>query len=158
MPAHESRLLVLDTNVALDLLWFDDAVARPLATALDAGDWPLLSAPTLRQELVRQLTSPRLARWCRSADAADGALRRYDTWCAQGRWTDDPPRPAPARLRCTDPDDQVFLDLALAHGAGALLSHDRALLRLGRKARPLGLRIVTPAAWLQPPAVALAST
>ena len=31
------RLIVLDTNVVLDLLHFDDALTRPLRTALEAG-------------------------------------------------------------------------------------------------------------------------
>jgi uncharacterized protein len=150
MPATDSTLLVLDTNVALDLLWFDDAAARPLAAALDAGRCRLLSAPAPRQELQHQLASPRLARWCRSPDAVTIALQRYDGWCALGRWADNPaPLPQPC-LRCTDVDDQIFLELALAHGAGTLLSRDRALLKLARKAKPLGLRIATPIAWLQP--------
>ena len=41
--------------------------------------------------------------------------------------------------RCTDPDDQKFLDLALHAHAKWLVSRDKALLRLARKARPLGL-------------------
>jgi predicted nucleic acid-binding protein len=57
------------------------------------------------------------------------------------------PPSAPLNLRCSDPDDQVFLELALAHGATWLLSHDRALLRLARRTRALGLHIVKPGDW-----------
>ena len=49
--------------------------------------------------------------------------------------------------RCTDPDDQKFIDLALSLPGATLLSRDRAVLKLARRARPLGMTIVTPQAW-----------
>jgi hypothetical protein len=52
--------------------------------------------------------------------------------------------------KCSDPDDQKFLELALACGATALLTRDEALLSLGRKkSRPLPFRIITPRALRQ---------
>src|SRR5690606_15469334 len=49
-----------------------------------------------------------------------------------------------ADLTCRDPDDQVFLDLALHRGVGWLLSRDRQLLALRRRALARGLRILRP--------------
>ena len=49
--------------------------------------------------------------------------------------------------RCTDPDDQKFIDLALHSGAQWLLSRDRAVLKLAREARQRGLAIVAPHVW-----------
>ena len=54
---------------------------------------------------------------------------------------------APLALRCTDADDQKFIDLALGARAVALLSADRAVLRLARRASPFGLVISTVAGW-----------
>ena len=54
---------------------------------------------------------------------------------------------AATRLRCTDADDQKFIDLALGYGARWLLSRDRAVLKLARRAQPLGLAVMTPDAW-----------
>jgi predicted nucleic acid-binding protein len=48
------------------------------------------------------------------------------------------------RLRCRDADDQVFIDLALVHRARWLLTRDKALLALARRARPLGTEILRP--------------
>jgi predicted nucleic acid-binding protein len=49
------------------------------------------------------------------------------------------------QLLCSDPDDQVFLDLAVTRGASFLLSRDRALLKLARRANFLfNLSILTP--------------
>ncbi|MBN8487205.1 MAG: PIN domain-containing protein, partial [Burkholderiales bacterium] len=51
-------------------------------------------------------------------------------------------------LRCTDPDDQKFIDFALACGARWLVSRDKAVLKLRRRALALhGLQIVHPADW-----------
>jgi predicted nucleic acid-binding protein len=48
-------------------------------------------------------------------------------------------------MRCDDPDDQKFLDLAFASAATALLTRDKALLRLSRAAARAKLWIGTPA-------------
>jgi predicted nucleic acid-binding protein len=62
---------------------------------------------------------------------------------------DDPPSLPPALpLRSSDPDDQVFIDLAVGQQAGWLFSRDRAILRLARRLRPLGVQALSPAAWL----------
>src|SRR5690606_8130477 len=53
-------------------------------------------------------------------------------------------RPLP---QCADPDDQKFLELAVAARAQCLLSKDRALLALAGHRPPLPFRILTPAAF-----------
>ncbi|MBX3622048.1 MAG: PIN domain-containing protein [Rhizobacter sp.] len=52
------------------------------------------------------------------------------------------------RLRCTDPDDQKFIDLAVAN-ARWLVSRDRAVLKLARRAALFGLQVVSPDRWTQ---------
>ncbi len=55
---------------------------------------------------------------------------------------------AEMKLRvCSDEDDQMFVDLALQARASALISRDRAVLRLARAAKALGLAIVVPERW-----------
>jgi predicted nucleic acid-binding protein len=48
-----------------------------------------------------------------------------------------------APLRCKDPDDQGFIDLALAHRAG-LLSKDLAVLCMAKRMCALGVPYVGP--------------
>ena len=55
--------------------------------------------------------------------------------------------PAEARLpRCRDPDDQMFLETALAGEAACLVTRDKELLACARRSLPF--RILTPEALL----------
>jgi predicted nucleic acid-binding protein len=138
--------LVADTQVVLDWLVFRDAAARPLLEAVLAGRLRWLATPTMRGELQHMLQHPSLARWGHDAGRA---LEFFDRQAAL--WP-DPVMPFAPRLACSDPDDQVFIDTALAHRATWLVTRDRALLKLRRKAQRCGLCIVRPGEWPGAPA------
>jgi predicted nucleic acid-binding protein len=126
--------LVLDTNVWLDVLVFDDPAARALA----GGSHEIVIDEPCAAELERVLAYP-LGKWsldaARRAACAATCRRLARTLPHAGR--------SPGALpRCEDPDDQKFLELAAAAGADALVTKDAALLRL--RAR-LPFRVVTPA-------------
>jgi putative PIN family toxin of toxin-antitoxin system len=122
-------MLVLDTNVVLDLLYFDDAVSRPLRQALEAGrvrcgvseatleEWRrVLAYPGFALDAVRQATLFARYQALSEMTVSDGV--------------------APGLPHCSDPDDQKFLELAAAAGAEVLVSKDHALLKLNRRCRP----------------------
>ncbi len=132
--------IVLDTNAVLDWLLFDDPAMSGLAAKITSGQVRWIATAAMRSELEHVLGRGLAAR------------RGSDTVNIPGRWArhclECPPAPpAPAHLRCTDTDDQKFLDLALASGARWLVSRDRALLKLGRRAARQGMTIVMPARW-----------
>lgn len=139
--AAATPVVVLDTNTVLDWLVFADARVQPLVRAIEADQVLCVTCPAMREELARMLVHPTLARW---APDASGALAHFDRWVAL---RDTPAANLHNGLRCTDADDQVFVDLALAEGARWLLSHDRALLKLARRAQRRGLRIARPRNW-----------
>lgn len=127
MPPAEQRApraLVLDTNIALDLLVFEDPSTAGLREALASGQWQWLALPEMRAEFARVLDYPVVAAWrLRRGQTAQAALAAFD---AASR----PAMPvSPSTLRCRDPDDQPFIDLAVAHAA-VLLSKDRDVLAL----------------------------
>jgi predicted nucleic acid-binding protein len=62
-------------------------------------------------------------------------------WAAQALLV---PEVAPVAFRCRDPLDQKFVELAVTAGARWLVSRDKALLKLRRKAARLGCAVVTP--------------
>ena len=133
--------VVLDTNVWLDLLVFDDARSRRLHQALQAGGLQPLATAAMFDELADVLSRPFLARWPVDAAAVLGQAR------ALCRQVDEPVAMNSAAPRCADPDDQIFIDLAWCWPTRWLFSRDRALLDLARAAKPRGLGVVTPAGW-----------
>ena len=118
--------LVLDTQVWLDWLVFDDPSTLPLRALLAADRAEVYIDEACEAELARAL-GYRLGR--RTLDAAAQAAclarcravaKRVQGLCAEKG----------ALPECSDPDDQKLLELALAARADCLVSRDRALLVL----------------------------
>lgn len=130
-------LLVLDTNVVLDLLHFDDPAARPLRHALEAGQVRCVVARETLEEWRRVLAYPEFAL---DPPRQAALLARYQSLSVMEAGAGV----AASLPRCSDPDDQKFLELALASHAQALVSKDHALLKLHRRCAPR-LRVLTPA-------------
>lgn len=120
---------MIDTNVVLDLLHFDDAVARPLRLALEAGRVRCVASAATLDELQRVLAYPEFG-----LDAARQAafFARYRA-LSEAAQTIGVCAGLP---RCSDPDDQKFIELAAAVGAQGLVSKDRAVLKLRRRCAP----------------------
>jgi predicted nucleic acid-binding protein len=130
-------LWVLDTNIVLDVFLFADPAAQPLREALAQARIRWISTAPMREELARVLGYPHIAkRMDFYQRSASDLLRDYDT---HSHPVDVAPR---ASLRCKDPDDQRFIDLALAQQAG-LLSKDNAVLCMAKRLRALGVPYVS---------------
>jgi putative PIN family toxin of toxin-antitoxin system len=131
------RLIVLDTNVVLDLLIFLDPAVRPIDRALRSNAAVCVTNRECRAELARVLAYPRFELGeTRQRDT----LRAYD---AMTRMLPEVESTSAAFPRCSDPDDQKFIDLAYGCAAQLLITKDDAVLRLARGAIDL-VRIVTP--------------
>jgi len=120
-------MIVLDTNIVLDAFLFHDPAAQPLKEALANQQFQWISTQPMRDELERVLAYPkivvRLAFYQRTA--AD-VLAQFD---AQAQLVEVAPK---ASVTCSDPDDQKFIDLAVAHQA-TLLSKDNAVLCMSKR-------------------------
>ena len=139
---EHAAMVVIDTNRVLDLWLFDDPQVTALRQVVRGGAVRWLATAAMRGELARVLGYPPIAAQLqrRRRDAAQ-VLAAFDRWARLM-----PVAPSSA-VRCADADDQMFIDLALSQGARWLLSRDRALLKLARKAAVSGLLIQTPEAW-----------
>ena len=133
----------MDTNVALDWLLFKDKRFDPIAQQLSQGTAVALASPCMRTELQRMLHHASLAKYLPDSE---GMLRLWDHTVHM--------RPtaasATALLCCRDADDQAFIDLALNERAPWLVTRDKDLLSLARRAHKLGLAIIPPELWPAP--------
>ena len=120
-------MIVIDTNIVLDLFVFRDPLAQPLALALASQKYKWLATVPMRDELARVLEYPNIVLRLSGAQiSAAEVLAQFDD---QVQWIDVAPK---AHLICRDPDDQKFIDLALAHQA-VLLSKDRLVLCMAKR-------------------------
>jgi uncharacterized protein len=138
-----ARPVVIDTNVVLDWLLFGHPDGAVLSESLVAGELRWIATAAMRDEFADVLARGALDRW---QPDLPRLWADWDRHCVQV-----PPAAAvdPASgLRCTDPDDQKFIDLAASQRGSLLLSRDRAVLKLARKLASLGVTVATPAAWV----------
>lgn len=132
--------IVLDTNIWLDWLVFDDPAVMPLKAACSDGLVRIAIDAACMEELGRVLAYPEFALDAATRTALFTQVRdctyRVDTRLLS---------PLP---RCADPDDQKFLELARDAKADWLITKDKALLSLGKKRfAGTGFRIGLPEHW-----------
>jgi putative PIN family toxin of toxin-antitoxin system len=139
-PLLSPMRVVLDSNVWIDILVFDDPATRPIHAALEARTLEALIDERCLRELTHVLDYPQFVRREVDKTAALACIARLTTLVAAT--IDENARPLPI---CKDRDDQKFLELALASGAAWLVSKDRAVLKLARRvARDFAFRIAEP--------------
>jgi putative PIN family toxin of toxin-antitoxin system len=134
--------VVLDTNVVLDWLVFRNPEGQPLFQAIQQRQLRWLVTEPMREELFHVLGRGVASAWAPNPPVI------LESWRKLSETVPTPDlQGAASRLRCTDYDDQKFVDLALSQ-AKWLVSRDRAVLKLARRAEPLGLRVLPPGRWL----------
>ncbi|WP_114973514.1 putative toxin-antitoxin system toxin component, PIN family [Rhodoferax ferrireducens] len=126
-------MIVLDTNIVLDAFVFNDPATQPLKAALAAQEIQWIATQPMRDELERVLAYPKIVvRLAFYQLSAAQVLAQFD---AQARIVDAVPK---AGVTCTDPDDQKFIDLAVAHKS-LLLSKDNAVLCMEKRLLAVGV-------------------
>src|SRR3954469_18813194 len=127
--------LVLDTNVWLDWLVFQDPGLNSLREAHAAGKVDIFIDDACEEELGRVLAYD-FGKHTLDPAAQDVCFSRLKELSKKIQT-----RPQ-ALPRCSDPDDQKFLELAAGARADVLVTKDAALLELGRR---VPFRIQPPA-------------
>ena len=128
------QAIVLDTNIVLDVFVFKDAGAVTVLRGLESGELDWIATTPMRDELVRVLGYPKIVvRLTFSGLSAEDGLARFDRYARIVNVADK------ASLTCSDPDDQPFIDLAVAHQA-LLLSKDQAVISMQKRLLTQGVR------------------
>ena len=128
-------VLVLDTNIVLDLFVYEDPATVPLRERLADAQTRWLATPVMREELRRVLDYPQvLKRLASRTLTAELVLAAFD---ARVQIVEVAPK---APYTCKDGDDQQFIDLAVQHRA-TLLSKDKAVLCMRKRLATLGVAV-----------------
>ena len=120
-------IIILDTNILLDILVFDDERAHPLRAALDAKKLDAVATDKTFAEFIdvigreqfslnedqQRLIGEQWKKWARIVS---------DEGLCQAPW------------KCKDRDDQVFINLAYSLRPSALISKDKQVLKIAKRA------------------------
>jgi uncharacterized protein len=126
--------IIIDTNVWLDIVVFNDPRAEALRKALKSHAALCYRSGPMMGELKEVISRPMFGL---HGDQQAAAMMQAEQMSL-------PAEIAPSHaqfLLCKDPDDQMFLDLALELKVDCLISKDRALLRLASRAKKFNLKI-----------------
>ena len=133
-PRPGALAVVIDTNIILDVFVFSDVAAKPARQALEAGELDWLATQPMRDELARVLDYPQIVPRLNFYQLGAGdVLALFDRHARLVAVA------AKARLNCSDPDDQKFIDLAVA-SQSLLLSKDRHVLSMSKRLLVHGVR------------------
>lgn len=139
------RLVIMDTQVVMDWLVFNEPSLLPLIASVESRHLHWVATEAMRAELLHVIGRGVAARY------APDVSRIHSAFEAHCRLLPEPSLGI-ARPRCSDTDDQKFIDLGLSLAATQptwLISRDRAVLKVAKRAGRLGLSILSPAAWLK---------
>ena len=137
------QLIVIDSQSLFDWMVFRNPVCAGWPFALAGQDWEWIFTSPMKAEFDFVAGKGFGARWPVDAETVASAWYRH-----AHEVPEPPPLGAGARLHCSDPDDQKFIDLAISARAHTLVTRDKALLRLARRALALhGVRVCKPETW-----------
>jgi putative PIN family toxin of toxin-antitoxin system len=135
------KLIVIDTNVCLDLFVFKDPRWGELLGALESGTVEAITRADCRDEYNIVLHYKHLPL---DDDSRPLAAARFDALIKVVA----PPVSGVRLPVCTDKDDQKFLELARDANADVLITKDKALLKLARRLAKAGMfKVMVPEAW-----------
>ena len=133
--------LVLDTNIVMDLLHFNDQHTRPLKIAITEGRVQCFSDTECIAELERVTGYPEFGL---NRAGRNDLMEDYRKFVLLSNAIEDENYALP---RCRDADDQKFLILAARCQADLLITRDKLLLKLAHhRHKPPPFGILTAAA------------
>lgn len=133
-------VVVLDTNVLLDWLYWGNEEVAQLKPLLASG-WVQLRSRATMQEAAHVLAREG---FCGESETVWTLLRE---WYGQsvGLTEDDYAKAREVGVsRCRDPDDQKFLDIAQFSQAQLLITRDKLVLKAGKRLKKEGTLVLTP--------------
>ena len=117
--------VVLDTNILLDLFYFQDIRVQALYASLKNQKIIAYTCEAIWQEFEDVLQRPTFDR-----SPAEIAILRAEN-AAYFEWYT--PEKNSSGIKCIDPDDQIFIELSVEIAPCLLITKDKDLLRLKKR-------------------------
>lgn len=130
------KLVVLDTNILLDIFVFNDERVVDLKQAILEQSIQVVASQKTLEELADVLSRPLF----KLDEESQAAI--LVQWKSIAHQVDDS-NLAPAPWKCQDADDQIFLDLAYQLRPAILISKDNAVLQIASRAAPENILITS---------------
>lgn len=137
--------VILDTQIVMDWLVFDEPRVMPIIALVESRHLLWTATPAMKAEMLHVLGRGVAARYEPDLSRIEAAFTGHCELVEE-------PVLSMGRPRCSDEDDQKFIDLGLHLASLApttLISRDRAVLKVAKRAARLGLEIVSPDAWIK---------
>lgn len=137
------KTIVIDTNMVLDCFVFNEPAVARLSAEICNERLRWISTSAMRDEFIRVLSYPRIKRWVdhHPSYVTVPYSLQIEYWVHTfDQYTITLDGAPVAGIMCPDPDDQMYIDLAVAHQA-VLLSKDAHLLRLKSKLQQVGVQV-----------------
>jgi putative PIN family toxin of toxin-antitoxin system len=127
--------VILDTNTWLDWLLFDDNTVAAIRQRYTDKTIRLIATLRMRDELALVIARPQFQKLFTETRQPDWLMAEFDSLVELV-----PAPPAlflkdalPHPLICKDPDDQIFIDLALSSSPCILVSKDKMVLAVAKR-------------------------
>jgi putative PIN family toxin of toxin-antitoxin system len=117
--------VVLDTNILLDLFYFEDIRVQALHDSLKKQKIIAYTCEAIWQEFEEVLQRPTF----NQSPAEITILRKENS--AYFEWFS--PEKNSSGIKCVDPDDQIFIELSVEIAPCLLITKDKDLLRLKKR-------------------------
>lgn len=133
---------ILDTNIWLDWLVFQNDSLDELKKAHAKGHFVIIYTDEMLEEFIDVIGRAQFKLTLEQQGAAKLAVMQI------AKKVETKAKPMNS-IHCQDKDDQIFIDMALAHQAQWLISKDKHLLALKNRAAKQLLKIGTADKWFQ---------
>jgi predicted nucleic acid-binding protein len=124
---NSKQIFILDTNILLDILVFDEQKAHPLREALDSQYIDAVATQRTIDEFADVISR---AQFGLNEQSQSEILKQWLSWCRV--MADESIENAP--WKCKDRDDQIFINLSYTLRPSILLSKDKQVLKIAKRA------------------------
>jgi predicted nucleic acid-binding protein len=135
LKLSEKTRIVVDTNILLDIIFFEDPHVEGLKNALENGQLEAWSCDLIWEEFLDVMRRPAFYKNEETYQKMIEKALKYFQF--------EVSKIPPSTYKCRDPDDQTFIDLAVIKAPCWLISRDLEVLKLAKKLKLVNVEVTS---------------